>query len=274
MNPRNVAAIVGIAAFAAAAPAAAQVPSAVTLPQCPASPIGGKLTLNGLAVYTPSSDYSLDDSYRSCADGVYSAGALLMSRPLSPGAYTFSAGRLLVSVWIRKLCIRHCREWPRDRAARPFRRRERGRRSQRPAGPLVGRPRAEWLGPRHRAAGRPHLRRALRVSGRRKTHLGRDARRNVGRHPYGLQRDFVWGDRLVLLAIRRLPPASASLRHGEAHLPGQRCGDVRLHHRHRHRKQEHRAGQMGFTFYGPDVAWMTFTVDGQSGRAYLYKQPF
>ena len=34
------------------------------------------------------------------------------------------------------------------------------------------------------------------------------------------------------------------------------------------------AGQMGFTFYGPDVARMTFTVDGQSGRAYLYKQPF
>jgi len=112
MNLCSVAAIVGIAAFAAAAPAAAQVPSAVTvdvpqtlqagdsvtvvarmhvtLPQCPASPIGGKLTLNGLAVYTPSSEYFFDDSYRSCANGVYTAGVLLTSRVLSPGAYTFS----------------------------------------------------------------------------------------------------------------------------------------------------------------------------------------
>jgi len=106
------AAVLSIASVLAAAPAHAQVPTAVTLdvpqilqagdsvtvvarmhvtlPECPASPIGGKLTLKGLAVYTPSSDYFFDGRYQSCANGAYSAGVLLTSQPLSPGAYTFS----------------------------------------------------------------------------------------------------------------------------------------------------------------------------------------
>jgi hypothetical protein len=33
-------------------------------------------------------------------------------------------------------------------------------------------------------------------------------------------------------------------------------------------------GRIGFTFYGSDIAYMSYTVDGQSGRETLYRQPF
>jgi hypothetical protein len=33
-------------------------------------------------------------------------------------------------------------------------------------------------------------------------------------------------------------------------------------------------GRIGFTFYGPDVAYMGYEVDGQAGSATLYRQPF